>query len=57
MVEYCESVMKKKDLGEQFFEDTAVVPSITIFSQEPGHGFLCRGVQKAGDKGRPKEKG
>ena len=33
--EYCESMMKKEELDEQFFDDDAVIPSIAIFSYEP----------------------
>ena len=34
MPEYCESMIKKEELDEQFFDDGAVVPSITIFNYE-----------------------
>ena len=45
----CESLMKKKELDEQFFDDDAVVPSITIFSYEPAPpedmGFFAPGYR------------
>ena len=34
MREYCESMMKKEELDEQFFDDDAVIPSIANFSCE-----------------------
>ena len=35
MPEFCESVMEKEELDDQFFDHNAVIPSITIFSYEP----------------------
>ena len=50
MPEYCESMMKKEELDEQFFDDDAVIPSITIFSYEPAPpedmGFFAPGYKK-----------
>ena len=50
MPEYCESMMKKQKLDEQFFDDGAVIPSITIFSYEPAPaedmGFFAPGYKK-----------
>ena len=47
--EYCESVMKKDELDERFFDDDAVIPSIAIFSYEPGPpedmGFFAPGYK------------
>ena len=51
MLEYCQVMMKKEELGEQFFGDDAVIPSITIFSYEPAappeDGILCTRIQEA----------
>ena len=33
--EYCESITKKEELDEQFFDDGAVISSIAICSYEP----------------------
>ena len=48
--EYCESMMKKEELDEQFFDDDAVIPSIAIFSYEPAPpedmGFFAPGYKK-----------
>ena len=50
MPEYCESMMKKEELDEQFFDDDAVVPSIAIFFCEPAPredmGFFAPGYKK-----------
>ena len=50
MPECCEGVMKKDELVEQFFDDDAVIPSITIFSYEPAPpkdmGFFAPGHKK-----------
>ena len=35
MPQYCYSMMIKEELDEHFFDDDAVIPSITIFSYEP----------------------
>ena len=35
MSDYCESMVKKEGLDEQFFDDAAVIPSIAIFSYKP----------------------
>ena len=46
----CESMMKKDELDEKFFDGDAVVPSITIFSYEPAPpedmGFFAPGNRK-----------
>ena len=47
MPEYCESMMKKDELDEQFFDDDAVVPSIRIASATRGYGILCTRIQEA----------
>ena len=50
MPEHCESMMKKDELDEQFFDDDAAIPSITIFSYEPAPpedmGFFAPGYKK-----------
>ena len=50
MPEYCESMRKKEELDEQFFDDDAVTPSITIFSYEPAPpedmGIFAPGYKK-----------
>ena len=42
--------MKKEELDEQFYDDDAVIPSMTIFSYEPvppeAMGFFAPGYQK-----------
>ena len=35
MPEYCESMMRKEEPAEQFFDGGASIPSVTIFSYEP----------------------
>ena len=49
MCEYCESMMKKEELDQQFLGDDAVILPITILSHEPfyfsnceGSMFICR---------------
>ena len=46
----CENVMKKEELGEQFFDDDAVIPPTTIFSYAPAPpedmGFFAPGYKK-----------
>ena len=50
MPEYCESMMKKEELDGQFFDDDAIIPSITIFSYEPAPpediGFFAPGYKE-----------
>ena len=52
--EYCESMMKKEELDEQFFDDDTVITSITIFSHEPAPpedmGFFAPGCKKLENK-------
>ena len=48
MPEYCESMNEKEELGEQFFDDDAVIPSITTSSSDArGFGILCTRIQEA----------
>ena len=50
MPEYFESMMKKEQLDEQFFDDDAVIPSITVFSYEAAppedRGFFAQGYKE-----------
>jgi len=47
MPESCESMMKKEELNEQFFDDDAAIPSIAIFRYEPEDmGFFAPGYKK-----------
>ena len=50
MAESCEGTMNKEELDEQFFDDDAAIPSITIFSYEPappGDMGFCARMQEA----------
>ena len=56
MPEYCERMMKKEELDEEFSDDDAVIPSITIFSYEPAPpedmGFFAPGYKKLENRER-----
>ena len=57
---YWESMVGKEELDEQFFDDDAVMPSITIFSYEPAPpedlGFFAPGYTKLENReGKKKE--
>ena len=51
--------MRKEELDEQFFDDDAVIPSITTFSYEPAPrgntGFFAPGYKKLKNGGQRKK--
>ena len=59
MPDFCESVTKKEELDEQFFDEDGVIPSIAIISYEPSPpkdmGFFAPGCKKRENRGERKK--